>query len=95
MRVKHEFPSFFIKAIDAELATLRSSERMCVRLYLGFDDGVHWTFEDISEQLGKEIDDRGRTRERARQIYEKSLRLLCHPYRYNILLRAFGMEGRK
>jgi RNA polymerase primary sigma factor len=60
--------------LEELLATLSPREARVLRLRFGFQDGYHYTLEEIGEKFGL-------TRERIRQIEKEALRRLRHPRR--------------
>ena len=70
--------------IEAVLNTLEEREREIIKLYFGLDS-ESITLEEIGQQYGL-------TRERVRQIKEKTLRKLRHPGRAR-KLRAYAKEN--
>ena len=70
--------SMLRESIDKALCVLREKDKSVIRLRFGLDDGYEHTLEEIGELFNV-------TRERIRQIEEKSLRKLRHPSRVRIL----------
>jgi RNA polymerase primary sigma factor len=62
------------ETLEELLSTLSPREARILRLRFGFQDGHHYTLEEIGDRFGV-------TRERIRQIEQKALRRLRHPRR--------------
>ena len=72
-----------LKEIERALSTLTPREAEIIRLFYGIDTKQPFTLEEIGDKF--EL-----TRERVRQIKEKSIRRLRHTSRSNLLKQYLG-----